>query len=124
MFKSIKTKIIVTVMVLFLIGVTAMTAISSIQVQNKTEKNLIDQSVVLVDEMGNSITNFLEQYKKGLIQMSYSKAVTDYTDVGEGTDDSIATLQTEFTEFLNLYDEASHGLFCTSIKTNDPRSAC
>ncbi|MEK4711592.1 methyl-accepting chemotaxis protein [Sporosarcina sp. FSL K6-5500] len=107
MFKSIKTKIIVTVMVLFLIGVTAMTAISSLQVQYKTEKNLIDQSVVLVDEMGASITNFLEQYKKGLIQMSYSKALTDYTNVGDDIENSNATLEKEFKEFQNLYDEAS-----------------
>ncbi|MEK5071430.1 methyl-accepting chemotaxis protein [Sporosarcina sp. FSL K6-1508] len=103
-------------MILFLIGVTTMTAISSIQVQSKTEKNLIDQSVVLVDEMENSITNFLQQYEKAITQMAYSKTVTDYTNVGNESGDSLATLQTEFTEFLNLYDESSLVYFALPTK--------
>ncbi|CAM3274327.1 methyl-accepting chemotaxis protein [Filibacter tadaridae] len=111
MFRSIKTKIIATVMVLFLIGVTAMTAISSMQVQSKTEKNLIDQSVVFVDEMGNSITNFLGQYEKGITQLSNSKVIRDYTVADSG-----ATLDTEFTEFLDLYGESSAVYFALPTK--------
>ena len=112
MFKSIKTKIILTVMLLFLIGVSAMTTISSMQVKTKTEKGLIDQSSVLVNEMSQGITYFLGQHEKGLLQLSNTQSITDF-DVAGGTADeavaktSLAALNSEFDAFLGLYDDTS-----------------
>ena len=78
MFKSIKTKIIMTVMVLFLIGIAIMTAISSTQVKNKTEENVVESSGALINEMGFAIENYLGQYGKGIAQLSTSPTVTEF----------------------------------------------
>ena len=86
MFKSIKTKIIFAVMVLFLVGVAAMTFISGIQVKNKTEESVIEQSTVLIDEMSNSTTSFLEQFDRGLHQLSNSTIMQDFQREGKDVD--------------------------------------
>lgn len=73
MFKSIRTKIIMTVMVLFLIGISIMTAISSTQVQNTTAENCRGSSSSLINEMSFAIENFLGQYDKGIVLLSTSQ---------------------------------------------------
>ncbi|MBU8881247.1 methyl-accepting chemotaxis protein [Bacillus sp. FJAT-29790] len=116
MFKSIKTKIILSVTVLFLISVTVMTAISSFQVQKETEKNLIDQSAGLVDEMVNSIEAFLQLYDNGLSQMSYSHAVTNYLVNDDDNKSSNIALEAEFSEFMKIYKEATLVYFALPTK--------
>ncbi len=77
MFKSTKTKIIITVMVLFLVGIAIMTAISSTQVKNNTEESIISSSGSLINEMRYAIENFLGQYEKVLTQLSTSPTVIE-----------------------------------------------
>lgn len=99
MFKSIKTKIILTVTLLFLIGVSTMTVTSILQVQSKSEENLIDQSSVLVNEMKNSIRNYFTVFDNGLLQLSSTNTVMNFT-LNEQED--YAALEQEFKEFMNI----------------------
>ena len=109
MFRSIKTKIIMTVMVLFLIGISVMTFISSTQVKNKTQESLIESSGALVNEMGFAIESFLGQYEKGLGQLSTSPTIVGFTD--QGTDKKTASiaaaLDKELDNFLGLYEDST-----------------
>ncbi|WP_438316145.1 methyl-accepting chemotaxis protein [Sporosarcina sp. FA9] len=102
MFRSIKTKILLTVMVLFLIGISLMTIISSTQVKNKTEENVLESSGALINEMGYSIENFLTQFEKGLAQLSASPTVVGFT-----TSQSPTSLEAEFEHFIELRPDTS-----------------
>lgn len=110
LFKSIRTKLIATVAILFIIGVGAMTFTSSSQVKTKTEDALLTQSASLANEMGNSITHFFAQFEKGLIQLSTSVPVLSF----EGESDAIEaeqadqlydTLYAELSKVHNLYED-------------------
>src|SRR5690625_6250206 len=102
MFKSIKTKIIFTVITLFLLGVGTMTFISGVQVKNKTEESVIEQSTVLIDEMSHSTSNFLEQFSKGLYQLSNTTSVQDY----QGTNSELLLpLENELSGFIDRSEE-------------------
>ena len=109
MFRSIKTKIIMTVMVLFLIGISTMTIISSTQVENKTEESLFESSGALVNEMGFAIENFLGQYDKGLGQLSASPTIVGFTDPDADNESasSVVSLEKEFENFLDLYEDST-----------------
>lgn len=108
MFKSVKTKIILTVMILFLIGVSVMTAVTSTQVKTRTKESLIDQSAVFVDEMGHSISYFFEQYERGLTQLSTSRSVTEF-EIADDTDDG--TQAAALLDMLNQELGGFHGLY-------------
>ncbi|MFC5588718.1 methyl-accepting chemotaxis protein [Sporosarcina soli] len=117
MFASIRTRIIVTVIILFLIGIAAMTAISSIHVKTKTEEGLIDQSVVFIDELGFTITNFLGQYEKGIYQLINSRSLTEFI-AGRNVDETAAqtTLDSDLTAFLEVYEDVSSVYFALPDK--------
>lgn len=80
MFKSIKTKILLSAIILFLIGTSIMTFISSTDVRNKTENNVLTSSEALINEMGTSIENFLTQFEKGLSQLAISPTLINFED--------------------------------------------
>ncbi len=66
-------------MVLFLIGISTMTVISSTQVKNTTEKNVMESSGSLIIEMSYAIENFLGQYENGLGLLSTSQELTGFS---------------------------------------------
>ncbi|MFC5604688.1 methyl-accepting chemotaxis protein [Sporosarcina koreensis] len=107
MFKSIKTKILVTVSVLFIIGMTLMTVLSSLHVKDKTRENLIMQSEVLVHEIGSFVENFIDLHEKGLTQLANSSHVTDFADADGNFEEYITAMEQEFYSFLALYDNTS-----------------
>lgn len=102
MFKSIKTKVLLTVMVLFVAGISIMTIISSTNVKNKTEESVLQASESLINEMGSSINNYLTQYEKGLAQLSVSPTMTEFT-----TDTPATSMEAELDYFLELREDAS-----------------
>lgn len=107
MFKTIKTKIIITVAILFLLSVTIMTTLSSSQIKNKTETVLIEQSNAFVNEMTYSVSSFMSQFEKGLIQLTTSNAVQNFNPEGTESESSsilLSKLKTELTRALSLYD--------------------
>src|SRR4051794_37240387 len=107
MFKSIKTKIIMTVMALFLVGISVMTAISSTQVKNRTEDNVVNSSGALINEMGFAIENYLGQYENGLAQLSTSNSITNFVlDDSAEPKSLLETVNQELSTFLELYSDA------------------
>lgn len=106
---SIKWKIIITVMILIVISMSALSFISTFTIKDKTEESLIDQSHVLVNEMSSSIQNYLSVYERGLMQISTTKEVVDFQAESSTSDAIIASqlekqLDSKFTEFTTLYD--------------------
>lgn len=106
MFRSIRTKILLTVAILFLVGIAALTALSSMQVRQKTEDSLVDQSVLLVNEMTQSIGYFFEQFEKGLLQLSTAETVTDFSLAGASDENTarLDALNAELSKNLDLYE--------------------
>ncbi|PIC98508.1 methyl-accepting chemotaxis protein [Sporosarcina sp. P29] len=82
MFHSIKTKMILLVLVLVAGGVLTMTGISSWLVKERTEENLTESSSTLLTEMSASIEADLQQYSKGLELLTDS---SDYTNASATT---------------------------------------
>ena len=78
MFKSIKFKIIATIVLIFLICNGAMTILNGTQLKKKTEESVIDQSSILIEEMRHATTNFLEQFNKGTMQLAQTPLFTNY----------------------------------------------
>lgn len=109
MFKSVKTKIIMTVMILFLLGISTMTIISSTQVKKTTEKSATESSAALIQEISFAIENFLGQYGKGISQLSTTSTVKEFAtrDPNTSTDDVIRILEQELDSFLSLYEDAT-----------------
>lgn len=102
MFRSIKTKILLTVMVLFLIGISIMTFISSSDVKSKTEENVLEASGAHINELGSSIENYLTQFEKGLAQQSLSPTLMEFT-----SETPLTSLEAELDYFLELREDTS-----------------
>ncbi len=100
--KTIKWKIISTVIALVVIGVLLLNAVSTYTVNHKTSANLKAQSQVFVTEMSSSIENYLGSYEKGIIQFSKSSEVLNY----KGSS-SAKEVSTKFNDFLSIYTSAS-----------------
>ncbi|KAB7706668.1 HAMP domain-containing protein [Bacillus aerolatus] len=116
MFKSIKMKIISTVMIIFIVAIAIMLVIVGMQITKKTEESVVGQSEALIDEMSNSIQYFLGQYERSLYQMANSKVVMDYADYYSEKDTKrtqliLKNLEGEFTSFTKQYKEASSVYF-------------
>lgn len=111
MFTSIKTKILAAVLVLFALGITVMTVISSSNVKDKTEESVLQASGTLVNEVNASIVNYLTQFKNGLAQLSASPTLKNFTDETAET-----ALDEEFNYFLDLRKDVTSVYFATPAK--------
>lgn len=109
MFQSIRIKIIGIVSILFIIGMVVMTTISSIEIGNKTEDELIKQSEVLVNELNKSIADFLHMHEYSLLQLVTSPHLTEYTNDAEGE----KSVEAAFAPILEVYDSVSLLYFAT-----------
>ncbi|MGG0655721.1 methyl-accepting chemotaxis protein [Rummeliibacillus pycnus] len=100
--KTIKWKIISTVILLVAVGLVLLNVVSTYTVNQKTNASLIDQSQVLVTEMSSSIENYLGNYEKGLIQFSKSSEVLNYKGK-----QSKKLLVGKFNDFLSIYNSTT-----------------
>lgn len=116
MFKSIKTKIIVTVSVLFIIGISIMTALSILHVKDKTRESIVGQSETLIHEIGAFVENFIDLHEKGLTQLSNSSHLTDFADADGNYAEYLPAMEKEFNSFLKLYDNTSMLYFALPSK--------
>ena len=121
MFRSIKTKIIVRVMALFIVGVTIMTIVSIKQVRSSTDENIAESSEALINEMGPSIENYLSQFEKGLAQMITSPTVLGFntSKQDEEAASSLAALEAELGHFLTIHEDASSIYYSLPTKRYD-----
>src|SRR5699024_3843811 len=102
MFKSVKTKILLVVMILFVVGITVMTVITSTNVSKRTKESVLTSSVALVNVMGESLENTFMQYEKGLAQLAISPTLTSY-----GKDPNKKAADTELKFFTELHTDVS-----------------
>ena len=105
MFNSVKTKIIITVASLVILGVSIMMVFTGSEIKGKTENVLIEQSEVLTSEMNYSISSFFEQFEKGLFHAATSVPVLNFSAEDE-TGTSLAELRAELDKTLGLYEAA------------------
>lgn len=113
LFKSLKTKVVFTVIVLFTISIGAMTILNGSQMKQKTEESVIEQSVVLTEEMRHATSNFLDIFNKGATILSTTSSfqnaeVTENSDEETATDRAIAQ---DLEAFIDLYTNASSVYF-------------
>ncbi|WP_432354612.1 methyl-accepting chemotaxis protein [Sporosarcina sp. A2] len=106
MTKSLKTKIISAVIVLFLIGILLMAYMLNGQVKKRSLENIIDSSTGLSDEMAISVENFLGQYDKGLDLLGTTETLSAFTGP-DGKEVSERVLIAKLEEFLSKYTDAS-----------------
>lgn len=109
---SVKWKIIITVMVLIIISMSALSVISTLMVSDKTEESLIEQSQVVVNGMSSTIDTYLGSYESAVVQMSKSSEIVQfYNEYINAEEDAKAPLQQElsnkFKEFSSVYDATS-----------------
>lgn len=109
MFKSIKTKVILMVSILFLISILVMTSISSLSVQKETQKNIIDQSSAIALEMSQTIQDFFNYHEGTLTQLTNSYE----TFIDNETDANHLFLQKSLASFINVHEEIKHAYLAT-----------
>lgn len=113
MFKSLKTKIIFTSILLFLLGIVLMTFMVNDQLKKRSLERIIGMSTSTVHQVGSSIESYLDQYTKGIEMFSYSDSLALYTeDVGNTA--SKEDIITDTKEFLSVYPDASSAYFSTT----------
>jgi methyl-accepting chemotaxis protein len=111
---SIRAKLIMVFSVLFIASLIAIIAITSWQTRMKTEDQVIGQTQGVVKELNSSVQLFLEQYEKSLNQYSVSNVLKNYSkalldpklDAAKDTQ-LYADIQSDFNNYLSLYQEAT-----------------
>ncbi|WP_175989838.1 methyl-accepting chemotaxis protein [Bacillus sp. Marseille-Q1617] len=111
---SIRAKLIMVFSILFVASLIAIIAITSWQTRMKTEDQVIGQTQGVVKELNSSVQLFLEQYEKSLNQYSVSNVLKNYskaqldpeTDAARDTE-LYADIQSDFKNYLGLYQEAT-----------------
>lgn len=119
---SIRMKLIVIISILFMVSLAIIISITSLQTRMKTEKEVIDQTQGIVGELNNSVQLFLGQYEKSIDQYSISNSLKDYAkaqlqteSAGENTE-LFANIQSDFDNYLSLYEEATSIYFASPNK--------
>lgn len=113
MFKSLRTKIIFTAIVLFLLGIFIMTFMINDQVKKRSVERIVSMSESTVQQVGGSINNYFEQYSKGIELLSGSDIIASY----KGQDEDKAAekeLLSELKNFLTIYLDSSAAYYSTT----------
>ncbi|WP_299745545.1 methyl-accepting chemotaxis protein [Rossellomorea sp. y25] len=119
---SIRMKLIVIISILFMVSLAVIIAITSLQTRVKTEEEVIRQTQGIVGELNNSVQLFLGQYEKSIDQYSISNSLKDYAKVQLQTETEVdntelyANIQSDFDNYLSLYDEATSIYFASPNK--------
>ncbi|WP_179884847.1 methyl-accepting chemotaxis protein [Bacillus sp. AFS015802] len=121
---SIRMKLIVIISILFMVSLAVIISITSWQTRMKTEDEVISQTQGIVGELNNSVQLFLGQYEKSIDQYSISNSLKNYakaqlqTGKEEGMDNTelYANIQSDFDNYLSLYDEATSIYFASPNK--------
>ena len=113
MFQSIRTKIIFTTVVLFLIGISLMALLTNDQVKKRSLERVVSMSQSTAEQTGVSIENFFNQYSMGIDLFSKSEKLPLYT--GQKSNSAVEkALSAELEEFLKIYPEASAVFYSTA----------
>ncbi|WP_025786019.1 methyl-accepting chemotaxis protein [Sporosarcina sp. D27] len=115
MAKSLKTKIILATIVLFLVGMVLMAYMLNDQIKKRSLERVIDSSEGLADQMGYSVETFLDQYGKGINLVTTSDKLVNFTGP-EGGEITEKELLKELEEFLEIYPDASSSYYALPSK--------
>ena len=105
MLRSIKTKIILTAMILFIAGIALMSFMTYDQARKQSTANAIDSSNAIINEMSFGIYHFMDKYEKGLALLATTNTVIDFTGE-DGGKVSVMALEERFNKFLSMYPSA------------------
>ncbi|MBB4824518.1 methyl-accepting chemotaxis protein [Sporosarcina luteola] len=108
MFTSIKTKITLTMALLFILGISLMTFMTNDQAKKQSSGNMIQSSSSIVNEMRYGIVNYLLQFEKGLDFLANSETIVHSDDPPE--------LESIFSRFLASYHGTSAVYFASAKK--------
>lgn len=114
---SIRWKIIGAVLLIIVIGLGTLATSSSIFISSKTEEAVIDQSEVLVDEMANSISTFIDGYEQSILKMATDQDVLDYYHGSALFNDKAdQAFRQQLKRYLTIYDSAANIYFADGQK--------
>ncbi|PIC75976.1 methyl-accepting chemotaxis protein [Sporosarcina sp. P19] len=105
MLRSIKTKIILTAITVFILGIALMTWMTNDQANKHSMANAIDSSNAIINEMSFGVYQFMDKYEKGLALLATTDAITEFT--GEnGKEVSVTEIEERLQAFLSMYPSA------------------
>ncbi|ARK22496.1 methyl-accepting chemotaxis protein [Sporosarcina ureae] len=105
MLRSIKTKIILTAIILFILGIALMTWMTNDQAKKQSMANAIDSSNAIISEMGFGIYHFMDKYEQGLALLATTDTITEFT--GEnGKEVTVKEIEDRLQTFLSMYSSA------------------
>lgn len=105
---SIKWKIIGIVAIIVVFGLGSLASISSYVISQKTEKNVVEESKSIVEQLSHNVETFLGTYEKALLTYAASDEIETYvTDHTTLFDEADTVLRTDLATFLDNYTEAS-----------------
>ncbi|WP_303966252.1 methyl-accepting chemotaxis protein, partial [Sporosarcina ureae] len=105
MLRSIKTKIILTAIILFILGIALMTWMTNDQAKKQSMANAIDSSNAIISEMGFGIYHFMDKYEQGLALLATTDTITEFT--GEnGKEVTVTEIEDRLQTFLSMYSSA------------------
>ncbi|PID21877.1 methyl-accepting chemotaxis protein [Sporosarcina sp. P3] len=105
MLRSIKTKIIFTAIMLFILGIALMTWMTNDQAKKQSMANATDSSNAIINEMSFGVYQFMDKYEKGLALLATTDAITEFT--GEnGKEVSVTEIEERLQAFLSMYPSA------------------
>ena len=105
MLRSIKAKIILTAIILFILGIALMTWMTNEQAKKQSMVNAMDSSNAIIGEMSFGVYHFMDKYEKGLALLATTYAITEFT--GEkGKEVSVKEIEDRLQTFLSMYPSA------------------
>lgn len=105
MFKSIKSKIITLVAVLFIIGMSFMIYLTNDQVGKKSAARIFESSEAIVGGLGITVQNYLAQYSQSLEQLSKSKVIADFN--ASNSEENEAELNVLLTDYMSIHEDTA-----------------
>ncbi|WP_346234392.1 methyl-accepting chemotaxis protein [Lysinibacillus telephonicus] len=114
---SIRWRIIAIVLVIIVLGLGSLATISSLTISSKTEESVVNQSGIIVNQLSNSITTFLDGYEQSMKKMSASPEVLDYFKNSTTYNDAAdIKFRSELATYLSVYNGASSIYFTDGDK--------
>ncbi|MEV9640560.1 methyl-accepting chemotaxis protein [Mammaliicoccus sciuri] len=105
MFRSIKIKIILMVMALFIVGIFLMTFMTNDQAKKQSIANAVESSNTIANEISFGIYSFLDNFENGLNLLAATDAITSFTGKTGGTTE--VDLESALEDFLAVYPDTS-----------------
>lgn len=100
--KSIKWKLVISVLGVVLICFFIMTALIAQTVGNQTQQSVVHQSEVMTNEMANSMSRFMTNYESSVTQLAKSAEVEKLVPGDAGEEKQLRTLFSDYLESYHL----------------------